>query len=298
MSVDADSMLDELLSKWSPSGVSDSRLDYLVDKYSEWIQQISPNAQDWVFILLKNLEYYSHESVNENLCILHQKLINSYSVSLDDTVFLFIAAKSGQSNSSNDCWTEYKRLNHINKESCIAAIENLNEPALEFINNFVFIDDCCGSGKTITDYIEKHKDVFAGKNIYYLVIHIMEEALDKIKRNSENLGINITPVFCHMQKIAFCVDSLGDCYHEAKNIIETLSNDFGIPKREILGFKESQSLLAFYSNTPNNTLGIMRYDTEHYFSPFPRENNPLPGWKELARDKQKRKTFNYNSKVR
>jgi hypothetical protein len=71
-----------------------------------------------------------------------------------------------------------------------------------------------------------------------------------------------------------------------------------IPEKEIFGFEMSESLMAFYNNTPNNTLGIFRYDTEKYKSIFPRKNDKRPLWQRMKEEKEIRKKQNYNAVVR
>ena len=55
------------------------------------------------------------------------------------------------------------------------------------------------------------------------------------------------------------------------------------------------ALVAFYNNTPNNTLGIIRYDTKSYTSLFPRKNDHVPHWMQLKKRKQGRTRANYNN---
>jgi hypothetical protein len=73
-------------------------------------------------------------------------------------------------------------------------------------------------------------------------------------------------------------------------------DSMGIPPNEILGFKESESLMAFHNNTPNNTLGIFRFDTKNFKSIFPRNNDLKPNWYKMKCERERRKKQNYISK--
>ena len=86
---------------------------------------------------------------------------------------------------------------------------------------------------------------------------------------------------------------LFDNDEEAKTEIRAMSNGLQIPKEEALGYRKGQALVAFYNNTPNNTLLFIRYDTEQYRSLFPRKNESIPTWMKMKRDRLSRGKTNY-----
>lgn len=285
------------LDKWRNGSKLDTRLISFDDKFEEWIKQIPENNRETVLTLIQNLEYYSHRTTNYWLKNLHSQLLQKGNITDENTIYVFIKSKYGKSNSSNDYWTEYKSLNCINSNICITDIEDLELEDFKYIENVVFIDDFSGSGKTFLDEIKKNPSIYKGKNIYFITINIMYKAVKAIEEYSETNGLNIILLSALKQEKAFerrlfCNDS------DAKREIKEMSLEFKIPENEVMGFKKSQALIAFYNNTPNNTLGFIRYDTDTYNSIFPRNDDYVPQWLQLKKERMRRNKMNYNSKIK
>jgi hypothetical protein len=287
------------IEKWQKSLELDDRLEYFEDEFERWIEQIPEEVIPTVIILLDNFEYYSHSVANEWLYKLHKVLLEKYQITNEDTIYTFLKSKDGISNSSNDYWTEYKLINNINRNICYENIFGINKKQWEFINNIVYIDDCSGSGKSFLKELETKENIYQNKNIYFIAIHVMEDAIKKINKFSKNKNINIEVIRAVTQPKAFSPVFFNKNYEVEKTKIIEASKKLGIPKKEILGFKESESLMAFYNNTPNNTLGFLRYDVDNkYKSIFPRVNDKKPSWQRLKQEKINRKARNYNNVVR
>lgn len=291
---------EQHIQRWNPTKATDNRLDDFKRKFVEWLSQIPETVQPEVLRLLEGFQYYTHEKTNGLLVSLHELLLAEYSVHFDETIYTFIKSVKNITNSSNDYWTEYKLLNKLNKNVCIVDPDALDADEWEGIKNIVFIDDCSGSGKTFCDYITERQRRYQGKNIFFITIHIMDEANRQIQKTSGRLNLNIQIVNSTIQSKAFTSKLFGDDEKpvEAKDLVVRFSETVKIPRHEILGFEESESLMAFYNNTPNNTLGFLRYDTKCYFSIFPREKTVLPNWRKAAKEKQSRKIRNYNASIK
>ena len=125
----------------------------------------------------------------------------------------------------------------------------------------------------------------------------MEYAIKKIEKYADSSNLSVTPVYIFSQKKAFERNLFEDnCI--AKKSVKEISKKFKIPKSEHLGYDNSQSLIAFHNNTPNNTLGFIRYDTENYASLFPRRHDKKPDWQRMKKDRENRHKTNYNNKLR
>lgn len=292
---DTNALANNYIKKWNPTGDLDKRLKVFNDDFEKWLSQIPENAIPVVLNLLDHFYYYSHRKTNELLACLHEMLVSDYQVSEDDTIYTFIKSHTGKSNSSNDYWTEYKGINQLNKEICIIDINKITIEQWAGINNIVFIDDCCGTGKTFTEFLSESLERYIEKKIYFVSIHIMHEAEIFINRFASDNNLHIYLINAMIQEKAFSNSCFGSGHEEAKDLITETSQGFGIPNREILGYKASESLMAFYNNTPNNTLGMLRYDTDTYFSIFPRDKTTKPSWKNLGANKRSKKTQNYNA---
>ena len=289
-----ENIVEECLGKWNSDVTRDERLSYFYDNFETWISQIPSKYHSVVLTLVRNLEYYSHKTTNQWLNELHRQLIGRSNVTEDNTIFAFIKSKHGKTNSSNDYWTEYKLINKINKNTCIENMDLLEKEDFQYIDNIVFIDDFSGSGKSFIDELKKHPERYKNKAIYFVVINVMYKALEEIQKYAEENELEIVVLSAFKQEKAF-ERSLFENDDKAKNMIVEMSKDLQIPKNDRLGFDKSQALVAFYNNTPNNTLGFIRYDTEDYKSIFPRKDEYVPEWMRMRKERLKRKQTNYNN---
>ncbi|ATV06805.1 hypothetical protein CS401_08820 [Fusobacterium vincentii] len=289
-------LMNHCIEKWNNGMESDKRIKEVEKYFEEWFSNIPEKYKSMVEILIKNLEYYPRRIVNKYLEDLHKELLEKGNISDENTIYVFIKTKSGVGNSSNDYWTEYKNINELNREICYEDMSLINDEQWKYIENIVFIDDFCGTGKTFINEIKKFKERYNGKKIFYIVIVTAKKGLEKINIYSKdnNLLINLLPKFTQ-EKIF--EQNLFDNNESAKQLLIRLSEEFKIPKFERLGYDKSESLVAFYNNTPNNTIGLMRYDTDIYKSLFPRKNDKKPLWKTMKKDEKERKMTNYNNKV-
>ena len=284
------------LSKWSEGKELDERLISFNERFETWLKQIPQKNYATVFILLDNLKYYSHSTTNFCLRELHSKMLECHNINDENTIYVYIKSEDGQTNSSNDYWNEYKYINRINKHICFENMDAIDEEAWEYIQNIVFIDDFSGSGKSMIDELEKNPERYKTKNIFFVTICSMQLSIIKIYSYCKERGINYYPISFNTQDKAFEQDYFVNNKLAQKEITH-LSEYFGIPSKHIMGFRNSQSLVVFYNNTPNNTLGFIRYDTDTYRSIFPRNNDSRPSWQTMKTKSKERKKSNYKNKA-
>jgi len=288
----------QCIKKWCrDEDVLDDRLTQFVERFDNWHQQISPEHRSTVYTLVEHIEYYSHKYTNSCLKELHNKLLEDHDISDDNTIYVFIKSKDGQSNSSNDYWTEYKAINKINKHICIENMDVFDQDDWEHIINIVFIEDFSGSGKSFIDELNKTPARYCGKNVFFITINTMFAAKEAINKYCSEKQINIVLISAEQQRKAFEQDLFLDNKKAELEICE-MSRSFEIPEKYILGFNQSQALAVFYNNTPNNTFGFIWFDNSKCFSLFPRDDDPLPIWQRMKKNRKKRNRANYNNKVR
>lgn|GEM_PF-897088 len=282
--------------KWSSGFEIDKRTQEALDKFDIWFSKIPDKYKELSLVLIKSLEYYPKQLTNKLLIELHHKLLKYKTVNDDNTIYAFIKSKDGKTNSSNDYWTMYKLLNDINREICYENINAIEDWQWEYVNNIVFIDDFSGTGKSFIKELEKNEEFYYMKNIYFITICIMEDAIKNIIEYSESKNINMHLIYSYNQKKTFSQDLFKNNL-DAKGLLSQLTYYLRIPKRESpLGYDDSESLVAFHNNTPNNTLPIIRYDTEEYPSLFPRKHESKPLWDIMKSKSKSRKIANYNNK--
>ena len=295
MSSDNVDFINKCLRQWKGEFPLDERLQYFSDQFEDWLMQIPADSREIVKTLIFNMSYYSNATSNKWLEMLHKELLKQENVTNDNTIYAFLKSPDGLSNSSNDYWTNYKAINRINSNLCVENLDAIYPEQWELIDNIVFIDDFSGTGNTFIKELEKRPTTYSGKRIFFIALNVMQLAIDKINEFADEYDIKIIFLVSKIQHKAF-ERNLFTNDNEAKNNIAEMSTALGIPSNHILGYEETESLVSFYNNTPNNTLGFIRYDTQDYKSIFPRKNETKPAWQRFG-SKKSRKAANYNNKV-
>ncbi|MEG2012869.1 MAG: hypothetical protein RR063_06650 [Anaerovoracaceae bacterium] len=294
--MDIQAIKDICSDKWAAGFEIDARTKIALDKFDIWLSQIPDEYKELSLVLIQNLEYYPRNLTNKLLTELHNKLLKLPTVSDANTIYAYIKSKDGKTNSSDEYWTMYKLLNDVNREFCYENINAIEAWQWEYVENIVFIDDFSGTGKSFIKELQKCEKRYCGKNIYFITICIMEDAIQKIKNYSHEKNLSICPIYYYMQKKTF-TRNLFENNIDAKKMLHDLTMYLKIPERESpLGFDESESLVAFHNNTPNNTLPVIRYDTEEYTSLFPRKHEIKPLWDKMKSQSKDRKIANYKNK--
>lgn len=296
--IDLEQTKQNYIKKWKGDFEVDEKLEEVNANFEDWFAQIPETYKQIVRVLLEGFDYYSRKSTNKWLQQLHADLVSHQNVTDENTIYAFIKSRDGKSNSSNDYWTEYKAINEVNAEICYENMGAIKDEQWGFIDNIVFVDDFSGTGKSFIDELKKYPERYKNKNVYFIAIDIMFSALDEIQKYASEAQINITLLVAIKQSKAF-ERSLFDDEETAKMQIVKMSEEFGIPPCDHLGFRETQALVAFYNNTPNNTLGFIRYDTpDGYKSLFPRRNDKKPSWQTMKNSSKNRDKANYNNAVK
>ena len=164
---------NECIAKWSENRKLDKRLKNFCDIYDKWVNQIPEEYNEIILRLLIETDYYTRIKTNHIITTLHQKLLSLGSVTINNTIYAYIKSKDGESNSSNDYWTEYKEINRLSKYVCIENLNALPQSAWDEIENIVFIDDFSGSGDSIIEEFKKHLSHLGGKTIYVITERLM-----------------------------------------------------------------------------------------------------------------------------
>jgi hypothetical protein len=288
------SLISDCIKKW---GSEDERTQLFSELLSSWLDNVSVENRPLFIELLKKFCYYPHDITNQLLGTLYQRLLSEKDVSMTNTIYTSIESSTGIVNSSDEYVIEFKHYNRISKYLFFDNIRKISEDQWEDIHNIVFIDDCSGSGDTFYKYLQRNKQLFVNKQVYLITVHIMEDAYNKIKGLEIESNLKIKILYGVIQKKAFAESLAELSCAEAERIYINESKKNGIPRNHILGYENSESLMAFYNNTPNNTLGFFWYDNDNHKSIFPRQDDVKPPWY-MKNKKKERNAQNYNNKIR
>ncbi len=134
------------------------------------------------------------------------------------------------------------------------------------IKRYVFIDDLCGSGTQVKDYlldiVENIR--FADKEGDIEIEYIMLIGLEEGIKNVKDLGVfNKVEAVFHIDKTFKCFSDESRYYTSPPDTIISkedalkLSHKFGQSQfLHSLGYKDGQLLIGLFHNTPDNTLPI------------------------------------------
>lgn len=271
-------MTDEIIEfctkKWAVDS-NDPKIKYFIEKKGQFYAGFSDEIKVYIDLLLKEFDYYSHRSVNREYEELHKRLCSETDFVIDYSIFTFLKSQDNSYNSSYGYTKEYKNVNGISSNNIYPDLRDCFEKSWwPDIQSIVFVDDFCGSGKTLCDYLDTIKQFVKDKHIYYIVVHAMEQGAKKIENYAELNNYQITILTNHYAKKIFSEEK----FREYKEPFRLLSKKRKIDNNHIMGLYDSQALVAFYENTPNNTLGLFRYKTPKNEPIFPRNKEKSPAF--------------------
>ena len=290
---------NECIARWTSGFLHndlDERLENFSDRFIEWFTQVDENYHPTVKLLLENLNYYLEGIVNTYFKTADQqlRLVNN-TITDQNTIYLSIKHKEWKSNSSSYYHANYIRINRINKHITSLDTNLMDDDIWERIDNIVFIDDCIGTGNSLIKELEKSQTRYQHKNVYFIVVHAMDEGIGNLESYATDNDIRFNAIAYNRETKIFSGTVFPDNTY-ARNTIVNMSTQLNIPPQHRLGYENSESLMVFDNNTPNNTLGFIWCDVrDGYFSIFPRQNDQKPEWRQEQDSRGKRKKVNYNN---
>lgn len=276
--------------KWAKDGLDD-RISFALDTFDEWASHYEKDEKELLIKLLQNFDYYSHNSILEIMKVLNQKLVQDYGISDADSVISVVRKEDGKLNSSYEYWLMHCMVSGFGKEMYCDSINDIDEKYWDNISKVVYVDDCIGTGEQFTKFIKRQKKSFRNKQIILVVIEVVEDAKAYIKNELAKQGLNVEIVAYNTKEKA-----LKKMLETEKSVFYEMSQKQEILKKYVLGFEKAEALMAFYNNTPNDTLGMFWFTSKKNKPIFPRKLDEKPGWKLSNAEKKKRRREQYESK--
>lgn len=281
-------LIEKCKKKWGViEGVKDPVIEHFEEVIDSFIEQFDDEEKRIVIDLIEKFEYYGKIRVSNYLYEQHGILSKNNLLGVNETIFIPIE-KDDKLNSCQAYVADFIVSNRINEYQWVSIKdEDSFKKWCKTVKRIIIIDDFCGSGNTLKNFIEKYKNKFKGREIYYIVIHAMEEGkmlIEKMKYNN----IKVYVKNCMESSKAFAEKD------EFREIFNEISKKFDIKKRDVFGYENAEALVAFYSNTPNNTLGIFRNkNSKNKFPIFPRKFDSIPEWRINKKEAKKRANERY-----
>lgn len=244
--------------------------------------------------LLQRFEYFSHDNVNDRLVKLYNRITKKYDLNPIITAYSTVKSITGRINSSNDYVSDFKHINSISKNCVFTDIDlAAKRDEWSFFDTVVLIDDICGSGDTLKKFLRDRTDIFKDKKIIYVVICAMGKAITKIEQFASANGFEVFIEYSEKFDRAL-EDSELKC---RKDEFKRISENLDIYGQDIFGHGNTESLVAYYNNTPNNTLGVFRKVTSKNHALFPRNDDAKINIDEMKKAREIQIRNNYNNRV-
>lgn len=267
----------------------DERLDNFEQKIESWLRNVETEEEKQVFLyLLKNYKYYNKHTIANSFKNGFSKFKNA-EANYEDSIYMGVGSRGGVYNGSSELMPIFKRSNKIDKLRIADKPRDFYEKYdPSSVENVVLVDDIIGSGTTVKRYIEENllrdcPELVLGKKIYIICVIALEKGLTTLDTFARvnNLFIDVI----YEDDIGRTFDVNNGLYTNKKERISAKRTvkkyDTQIARREIdiLGYKDSQGLVSFYHNTPNNTFPIFWEDPV-----FENNNLKVPWSPLLGRD--------------
>lgn len=260
-------------------------------RIESWLSGFSEEEQKLMLDLLSNFHYYSEKRMNEKVEELYKEFVESYTGNPADVIFTKIIKEQGASFSdifSSAFWFQNNLYDYM-EPNILSLLEEGSVPG-----TLVIVDDYSGTGKTfiktIDKFIEKNRNIIT-TSLYFLTLHITQRAIKQIEEYSKEIGVQIKIISLEISDEAFKSGYLfeeGQAFKH-KKYYSDICTRHSINEKFVFGFEDVASLVAFYYNTPNNTLGLFWHDLTDFIALFPRHKKEQTSLKQMQKDAQDRK---------
>ncbi|UHA74700.1 phosphoribosyltransferase-like protein [Paenibacillus sp. 481] len=263
--------------------VVDKKLRDIEQKLVNWLEPITPSDRRVFLHLFKHFQYFDRLTIIDWFERSYRDYVSLISPT-NDSIFVPVCSFGGIMNgaiSLFDCMNEAD----VNISKNIMAVQPrdfYDENVLTKVQNIVLVDDIVGSGDTLIDFMERTQmtcpDFFQGRQIYILPILCLEKGVVNVLKYAEESGLSIKFLDHSVANKVFSDPVIyPDLGHakEAKKILKPYEERVASQSVYTWGYKRSETLAAFYFNTPNNTLSTFHEKNEVLpWNPvFPRKKN-------------------------
>lgn len=260
--------IEQIVEHWGFTG--DSKIQKIVDVNS-WLQNFDALEISTIFNLIGRIDLQRDTQINNCLSKIVDEIKKDFGNNVERIKIFSIGDNAASSGSQ---FLYYLRTNLKLGSSHFPSVPN------PFTGNsfaYIFIDDFIGSGRQATEYYNEHLSKFNIKCFYYS-LYGYQKGIDYIKKNSGFQQVFVSEPLNNSNKI-FSTESTLKLKEECKEIAQKWGEKL-YPKHP-LGYEDSQSMICFLENCPNNTLPIIwagpkSESTEFSWNPLFERKKVLP----------------------
>jgi len=240
--------------------------------------------------ILESIDYYSFDDIREMIKEASEMLRKEFSSGFSNVKF---AALGNTSSTSGSQFLYYLQ-------------QDLRLPDEHFPKNFktidpsvtsavIFVDDMIGSGKqAVKFYMNELENKFSNTTMYYFALIGYKDGIQYVRQNTKFKEVFAIQLIDATQKAFDGPLKFPD--QTERNEIRKMAEEYGqeLYQHGALGWDDSQALIAFAHNTPNNTLPIIWAGTESESETFFSWHPVCPRKKVMRKDSKERKEAGSN----
>ena len=250
---------------------------------TNWLLNFKPNEIDMALKILEKTEYITE---NEIIDLYENNLSVILANNPTDKIVIHPVAEFGKSGTLMSYYIRKTPAynNHKNRIVFFFHYDNFKYKLKDQKSDItiVFIDDFSGSGKQFNNYyktyikpqIKLNKSV---KKIYFMTLFYQPKAESSIKKNNAEINIlgNVKyPVFLSNRSVfgyrEWMLPIRTFSYSYGEGLFSTYDKKKNININHPLGYENSQALIVFAYNPPNNTLPIIWSSKNNWKPLYPR----------------------------
>ena len=230
-----------------------------------WLDQFKTEEQFLMVQLLRQFKFYNNSRVREAMTYLHGKVLRVLEQRSERSGSVIVSACGGPSKSGSSYARIFRQENDL-PNNCVVELGKLPEALNKehsIADAIIFIEDIIGSGQDAVNAInlldEECGDVLRARQTVVVFAGVcgLVDGISLVR--SVDLGFPVK-VIC-MDEVEKCFDSEPNLFDSEKDRIEArrIVLEMGLQLRpdKPLGYEDSQMLVAFYDNCPNNTVPII-----------------------------------------
>src|SRR6267142_1419551 len=242
--------IEVLLNKW---GIPQNGPTWHYKKADilRWLENFEPSEVDDAFLLMEKIQHHGENAIRETIADLSDELMNILGEDLKRSLFLPL----GLSPSSSGAIFLYE----FRHDLALSEHQFSTWPCKidSDVRALVFFDDLIGSGSQAVRFFREYLSELRQK-VLYVSLFAFARGLKRVQEDSGFRTV-LTGVRLSDEYRAFTEDSMIFRDATQRLRIKSLAEKYGkrLYPSHPLGYDDTQSLVVFSHNTPNNTLPVI-----------------------------------------
>lgn len=243
--------LDSILDEWGYAKTSPLR-ESKKFQIVQWLMNYAPSEIEDMILMAQKIQYKEDYLIRNAITTIAKEIASIFSGNLEDVKFFAL----GESSSSSGSMYLYDFRKELRLPESSFPNDDFRK-YLDKVNSLVFFDDIIGSGSQASRFFKKHLSK-TNAPLYYSSVFGFSEGIQFVKNNTQFKHV-FSGITLSSEERAFSSESKIFSDIKTKTRIEDICQKYGklLYPLHPLGYDNSQSLIVFPHNTPNNTLPII-----------------------------------------